>query len=285
MADVRPHHVLAASDVRLSFLDVSTGNGQPSSRSVLTGWTVASAVSVRAELESELDDAAVLEALGLSGGRILRSIVWRSTGTRTGGLLCIAEGCSGMLEGTVAPPVDGRLALSVSLSVEDCDPVDPFAPTLDGMVVWETRETYFLSGSASRFPVSTLDFLEAGLPRGALWRIDVDLSEPEADSSSSLSLYLNSGHSRYPELVRAGRSDLLTVLEWDIRRHVVERAVDEDVDLSAAFPVGSVGSFARQCCLVALGTEDVDEVRRLRESDRSRFETDIRGATLVLAAR
>lgn len=266
-------------------MDVSTGSGQQSQGSVLTDWTVASAVHVRAELESELDDAAVLESLGLSGGRILRSITWRATGTRTAGLLCVEEGCGGALEGTVESPVDGRLVLSVSVSVEDSVPVDPFAPTLDGMVVWETRETYFLSGTASRFPISTLDFLEAGLPRGALWRVDVDLSEPDADSSSSLSLYLNSGHPRYPELVRAGRTDLLTVLEWDIRRHVVERAVDEDVDLSGALPAGSIGSFARQCSLIALGTDDVVELRRLRETDRSRFETDIRGTTLVLAAR
>lgn len=286
MAELRPFNDLSSDSLALDHLSVvplGVTDGQGASP-VVHEWTVGAPVRIRGHVDMGPDPEALLVDLGLDEGQLTSSVLWYATGTRRSGVIHEVPGSVGHIEGVVDDPIDGELRLRVVITVLGGQSEDPFAPVHDGTIVWEATERFYLSGGRARFPMVAVSFSETGLgPRGALWKLSVDLSDLEGDSSAALQLLINEDHPRREELLRAQRSDLLSVLEWDIRRHVIETLLDdEDVAQIPDVPEGTVGSFARQCLVVALGTHDLDAARTARRLDRSRFETDIRGGALVL---
>ena len=286
MAEVRPFYDLPEAFVALSALAVDPLDAaeEANPAPVVAEWTVGTPLRVRGRVDFAVAEDELLEALGLDEGDLVVSLVWHATGTRRSGCLRARAGDGGHhLDDVIHDPVDGELRLWAVVTVEDATSADPLAPVEPGTVVWEARERFYLSGGASRFPMVAVSFVEAGQgPRGALWRFEVDLSDLEEDPSSVLRLVINEDHPRREDLLVAEPTDLLAVLEWDIRRTVVETLLDEDLEQIPDVVEGTVGSFARQCLNIALGTTDLDVARAMRRHERSRFETLVRGGTLAL---
>ncbi len=288
MAEIRPFYDLPPALVTLSSLSVVPVDASEATAAtpVVSEWTVGTPLRVRGRMELAADLDVLLEELGLEEGRLVASLVWQATGTRRSG--CIRSDGGNAPEqhfdDVIRDPVDGELRVRAVLTVEDAVSDDPLAPVEPGTSVWETHERFYLSGSASRFPMVAVSFTEAGLgPHGALWRFDVDLTDLEEDPSVAMRLMVNEDHPRREDLLLAEPTELLAMVEWDIRRAVVEGLLDDE-ELARLPDVaeGTIGSFARQCLNVALGTTDLRAARAMRRHERSRFETLVRGGTLAL---
>lgn len=288
MAEIRPFYDLSAELVSLARLSVVPVGAEESDgvSTVVSSWSVGTPLRVTGEIRLELDQAALLTELGLAEGQLVGSLVWTATGTRRSGHLPgTATGSGFLIDGTITEPVDGELRLRAVLTVAaGVSDGDPLAPVYPGTSVWEARQSFYLSGGGSRFPMVVVSFTESGLgPPSALWHVEIDLADFEADPSIALRLVINEDHPRREDLLLAEHTDLLAMLEWDIRRHVVEALLDdEDLVKLPEFASRTVGSFARQCLIVATGTSDLEHARRMRRSDRARFETRLRGGALAL---
>lgn len=286
MAELRPFLGLADDDAHLESLSVlsTAASGASSPSQIVEDWTVGAPVRVRGEIGLGRPMAALRTDLALDRGELVASVSWYATGTRRGGVLPAVEAGPMRVDGVIDEPIDGELRLRVVLTTRDATSEDPQAPVEEGTIVWERAERFYLSGGRARFPMLAVPFRGAGLgPNTALWKVLADMSDLEADPSVALQLIVNEEHPRADELLRAERSDLVSVLQWDIRRHVIELLLDDDdVEQLPDVPSGTVGSFARQCLNLALGHQDLAAARTLRRNDRARFETLVRGATLSL---
>lgn len=287
MAELAPHLELPRGYRSLESLEVLPVDAPADaiSTQVVSDWTIGTPIRVTGQVVARVDTDQQLRQLRLDGGHLVSGLVWYATGTRRGGAItAVGNADTDVFDATITEPIDGELRLRVIVVTKAAVSTDPLAPVLDGSIVWEATERFYLSGGRARFPMLALSFKEAGLgPRGALWYVSVDLSDLGASPSSALELMLNTDHPRHDDLLAAERSDLMSMLEYDIRRHAVEAMLDAD-DVSALpdMEPGTLGSFLRQSLLAALGHADLSLARTRRRTDRSGFETEMRGNVLAL---
>ncbi len=179
----------------------------------------------------------------------------------------------------------GRLTITTRLTVVRPVPLDDTAPQRAGSILWSHDHRITLDGTASRFPVDAEDFTRTR-PRfaNAPWHLEIDTTNPAAAAGACIRLTINLAHPAHLDLLdpsTGGNGDLhRNLLRWDVSRRLIHSALDvsgdhgdpigtgplEDGSLAAVFANHLAGTF---------GSDTVDTLRRRRETDPSRFETEI----------
>ena len=162
----------------------------------------------------------------------------------------------------------------VSLAETPQQRTSPIAPARAGDILWRERRKIRLEGDVSRFPVSETDLsrLLGEEWRRALWRLQVDWSDPGADFDTAVRLHVNSLNNGFAEKFRKGDPETLQTVMADViaqiareyLRHGGDRDTSED-----AISEASLSGVALYWIDAAFGSADT--ARRDLEADPGRF--------------
>ena len=162
----------------------------------------------------------------------------------------------------------------VSLAETPQQRTSPIAPAKAGDIVWRERRKVRLEGDVSRFPVSETDLsiLLGEEWRGALWRLQVDWTDPGADFDTAVRLHVNSLNKGFAEKFRQGDPEILQTVMADVivqiareyLRHGGDQGTSED-----AISEASLSGVALHWIDAAFGSADT--ARRDLEADPGRF--------------
>lgn len=131
----------------------------------------------------------------------------------------------GMVRGS---QVAGRLTLETLLELAvDIPESESFSPTLKGSILWRDEVETVLEGSASLLPIAPISFVQAGLPAGAAWYLNIDASQWDWSAMGSLIVLLNSDNPAVAQALRepAAEGNVLDALEVDFVADLVSRAL------------------------------------------------------------
>lgn len=132
-----------------------------------------------------------------------------------------------------------------------------------------------LEGDGGRFPIELADFGRSWGCAEALWILDLDLTDPSRAFLGAARLYMNREHPVVRELLSgdSGRChDLESTLMWDVKRQMVERAVDAGLPIGPDDEQGTVGAVLWSLIHHDLGFDDLSEAKSMMAHDRERFE-------------
>ena len=150
----------------------------------------------------------------------------------------------------------------------------PIAPARAGDIVWRERTRMRLEGDVSRFPVSETDLskLLGDEWRGALWRLQVDWSDPGADFDTAVRLHVNSQNKGFAEKFRQGDPETLQTVMADvvvqIAREFLRHSGDQDAS-EDTISEATLSGVALHWIDAAFGSADT--ARRDLEADPGRF--------------
>lgn len=243
-------------------------------------WQAGNPVNIRARVTLDVD-----KARSDTGLRTLSSlslaVIWQSEKTRLTGALPLvrldAEGKAD-LRGSVPGNSIGtsvKLLVQIVLAQDAQDEPPVTVAQHAGDILWETRRTIRLEGTAPRLPVVMIPFSEhAQQPLGGrgMWSLEVRTEFGfDAPVQSSLWLWLNSENSAVKDMLAAPdqpKSQVMrSMLSLDIQRRLIDTALNEAEFAHAGntFPAGSLGE-ALQAAVVALG-QDLAELRGLNSQE------------------
>jgi hypothetical protein len=182
---------------------------------------------------------------------------WTSSHTRLGSAGSPVE--LGRLGGQVRTPLTlsvpgsasgGRLRLRTSLIVRNAG-TDPSAisPTRAGTILWYDERSIALEGSASRFPISALDFASRpGTPEGGSWILEWHSDDFATPVLADLRLLVNSSNETLLAALRSGASDprsaaVRQFVTFDVARSLVHGALDNEdfVERPEEYEEGTIG--------------------------------------------
>jgi hypothetical protein len=262
---------------------------------VLSGWDYATTLRLTSTVAVEPNSVREQCELG-PRARLALVALWSSSSTN---LRCLAaqaelgdEATSVLIDFDIEPGVaGGRLTLERRLVlIEPANGGSELAATQPGAVLWRehgsTSTTLILEGDATRFPTEPVDF--AKLPHlaasDAVWWLLADLTDLGATPLGAVRLYVNESNPVVRRLLEGVADDqtrsLSEVLEWDVARSLIDRALD-DADFSAAwgaFAAGSLGQTLQILIQKVLPGHDLDSVRALRAADRGLFDARLQAS-------
>ncbi len=170
---------------------------------------------------------------------------------------------------------------------------DPLAPRRRGSTLWEDSAALVLEGSASRFPISTVDFVESGLgPANACWRLEWSPDDLSLPAMACMRLYLNEGHRTFHAAATSQDPDpaqhvMRSALKYGVGEEMVRLALDRVDDLM-------VGDFSGQPSAVGkvfldlLGRlfpgQSATEVNEMRRTDPGSFHTSLQARLALFSA-
>jgi hypothetical protein len=159
---------------------------------------------------------------------------------------------------------------------------DPLAPRLAGSVILREERnevtSILLEGEAARFPTEVVDFAQLRIAEPeALWFLDMSGADLEQSPLSAMRLYVNGTH---PAVQRAlAHGDAIgglvrSVLQWDVARVMIHRALDNDefIDDWDRFEETTLGATLQQLVQRIWAGEDAASLRARRDADPTRFE-------------
>lgn len=151
----------------------------------------------------------------------------------------------------------------------------PLAPARKGDVVWRDRRKIKLEGDAGRFPMSVVDlgkFLGDEF-QNALWYMDIDWSDLNAEFGSAARLYINASKKAFREKFESGDQETCQAVMANVMQLVcsgfIERADEWDEDYSQDAPssIGSVAFFWLQDAF-----ETIESASNMYRANRSKFD-------------
>ncbi|MBB4687360.1 hypothetical protein [Amycolatopsis jiangsuensis] len=184
----------------------------------------------------------------------------------------------------------GRLDLETSLTLRSPGSRDSLvAPSRPGSVLWRDVRSVMLQGDAVLFPLSIVDFEHLPYPTGAAWHLELG-HDLESQALGSILLLANKRREAVAKALE-GASDptdadrrVLSAIRSDVVRSLVERAlVDDEFDVEADYPIGSVGALLASVLRVTFPDRSLDALRRDRNHEPGLFTTRIQDATGLLA--
>lgn len=204
-----------------------------------------------------VDVDAVLTSTGVaSADRLAIAAVWKSDRTRLRGpgMSVPLSGRSGETRISLSLDVPGHLAggsleiRTVLIRTEGDEEENPIVARRAGAVLWSERVSVALEGSASRFPVTVLDFSGVpGLAGDAPWALEWSPRDLEQPILGAMRLLVNSGAPRVVEAI-SGTSDaenasIASMVRFDVARSLVHGALSEEEFVQGVreFEADSVG--------------------------------------------
>lgn len=129
------------------------------------------------------------------------------------------------------------------------------------------RNRVTLEGTGGRFPITPIDFSAAGR-EPAVWALDISYRDLNDSFLGSVRLLVNTAHPAGGLLLSQSseRSDLVSILRYDVVRQFLETMAREGRSLSADndWVDGSVGDVAEGICEIFLGTDLDSALGRIR---------------------
>jgi hypothetical protein len=213
-------------------------------------------------------DGPVVE-LGALGGLVRAPLTMRVPGTESGGRLDIHT--------------------RVVLRHPGLNP-SPISPKRRGATLWHQRSSVQLEGSASRFPVTPVDFsVIPRLPDQAAWVLEWDRDELEAPVLGGLRLLINSRDERLVGALRSGSKDpnsalVRSFVRYDVSKSLIHGALDNDrfVEEAETFDEGSIGRMLFELLSLFWPGYPVKALRSRRAEDPSRLDAEIQTQVGVL---
>jgi hypothetical protein len=260
---------------------------------VLRGWDFAT--SLKFDSAVTLDLNAVLQQCGLtSGARVALVALWSSSSTGLRRLAASEEVTTSddlVLHFEIEPGVaGGRLTIERRIVLLRAgEATSDLAPRVPGATLWrEPRgmvQTIILEGDATRFPTEAVDFSRSvvGAPE-AIWWLWADLADLTANPLGAVRLYLNENNAIVRRLL-GGTDDEMTrslkeVLEWDVARALMDRALEEPEFAAGwgTFGAGSVGETLQTLMQKLFPGHDCDSLRALRAADAGVFDARLQAS-------
>ncbi|MFI9326178.1 hypothetical protein ACIGZJ_01385 [Kitasatospora sp. NPDC052868] len=252
---------------------------------------------LRLEREVRIDVDAVRQSTGLpDAARLAVAVVWSSSGS---GLRVRAHHCVLPVGGVVTVPIaltvrgresGGMLALETQLVLASrLDDADPLTARRAGSLLWRDETQVRLEGDDSQFPMSVLDFKEAGYPEDAPWLLMVGQDVASA-AMGALVLLVNSRTPLVLEAMkRAGRpaaADRLihSAVQADVTRLLVEHAIrNPEIQDDARFEPDTLGHLLLGTVHTRLPGMSMRGLRELHEGDPSLFSARLQSAVQLFA--
>ena len=243
----------------------------------LTSEVTVNVEKLRADSLLSDDDSVVLVAIWEASSTGIREIGCRQAlppeGECTFELLVNLDGS--LLGGVLT------LERQVVLAAAGASPV-PLAARFAGSVILreERSETksLLLEGEAARFPTEVVDFAQLRIAEpDALWYLDMAGADLEKSALSAMRLYVNGAHAAVRRALSRddGTGELVrSVLQWDIARAMIHRALDNDefVEDWDGFEDGTLGGALQQLAQRVWPSEDGASLRARRDANPARFE-------------
>lgn len=279
---------------------VVVGGAEQMLAETLKDWDPATPIRFLRDVHVDVDALAAVCNLG-QGARLMLATTWRSNTTGLRRVLCSAE--FGLTRGSVtvhcnaivAPyELGGTLDLRTRLVFGSGELARRPGPVRPGSVLWSEAVKVVLEGDAARFPVEVIDFEATNrFAAGAPWALVLALDDLDAPATNAVRLYLNSGHALAVAALTPG--DLASpgglveaMLNFDVARALVNRALDSDAIRNSdadSFEEESIGRTLAALVRVLWPDESAPALRRSRENDPDRFETELKHRLRFLSAR
>jgi hypothetical protein len=164
------------------------------------------------------------------------------------------------------------------------------AASTPGSILWrdDRRTRVVLEGTGAVFPTELVDFRDLRVgDAGAVWTLELDLSDLDAAALGCVRLYLNAAHPDVDAL-RRGDDDprtaaIRSVLRWDVARQLITTALQNDEFVERdAYPPDSVGEALAFTVRSHFPTEDPRSLRALLQRDPTRFTARLQAACGLL---
>ncbi|WP_344336410.1 hypothetical protein [Kitasatospora putterlickiae] len=239
-----------------------------------------------------IDVDAVRASTGLPATAPLAlAVIWHSSGS---GLRVRAQHTvlpfGGVVDVPIACTVKGResggtLTLDTQLVLAArVDDAGPLTARRAGSVLWRDEAQVRLQGDDSQFPISVVDFKEAGYPEDAPWLLAVE-PDPEAAVMGAMVLLVNSGTPQVLDAMQRaghpGTADRLihSAVQTDVVRLLVEHAVRmPDLQDDSRYEQDTLGHLLMGIVHTRLPGTTLHALRRLYENDPALFSARIHSA-------
>lgn len=256
---------------------------------MLPGWS--SQTDLVLEQAVEIDVDGLREDCGLDEDAPLRVLAtWRSDHTFARGA---SDGIdlppSGELRRALHLEVPGRdaggtLWLDTRIILSRSIPRKPLSPWQAGTIVWNREYSTRLEGSASRFPMSLVDFGKLGglIATDAPWHLELDVDSLEAPVLGRLRLMLNSGHAAVRMMTDEPSADrsraLLSMMRFDVARTLITAALrsPEFRQRQDSWPRNSIGQTMARLVHATLRNDTLERFDTMLDNDPARFESELK---------
>lgn len=263
--------------------------------SALVDWDYQTDLGLECSIEVDLDK--VRGTCGLPPeAELALTIVWSSSGS---GLRMLAHRITlrGAGVRTVQPAFTvlgresgGVLTLHTQLVLaRRLDNPDPTGPRRAGSVLWRTLTQVRLQGNASQFPMTVVDFLDAGYPADAPWHLEIGRNL-EAATMGALLLLVNSRTTLVLEALRKANKAtpaermIQSALRQDVTRLLIEHALDhEELEDDSTFEPDTLGHTLLGVVRTHFPETDVASLRSIRHGDPALLSTRIQDAVGLFA--
>ncbi len=177
----------------------------------------------------------------------------------------------------------GTVSLERQLLLQGRRSDDPTSASEPGSILWADSENFVveLEGEHSRFPSEQVDFSKAGLPSRAMWSLHIEDADLNRNVLSTVRLHLNSTHHVVRAVLSADNEPLADVvgdmINLDVARRLITRALaNSEFDPEKEdYEEGSLGATYTQLLRRAFDSQNVYQVRQLRNNDETRFEAEL----------
>lgn len=206
-----------------------------------TAWSDRAVVTVTAELEVDFDRLSKESGhSSVSSDRFWFVMNWKATGSGLHGTSPASPLSDGVNDLSFDLPgefLGDELILKPRIVVATPEPASEFsvAPSRSGSRVWEVTIRIRLEGDGSQFPMSKLNFREAGFEPSewnSPWKLRINGSL-DSHFSSAVRLYLNTGSERILQYVQnpnaKAQREFGKFLEADIATQLLRYAFTQEV--------------------------------------------------------
>lgn len=259
----------------------------------LDNWDYEQDVSVRAELT--FDFPFIAESLGFNASELTLAVIL-TVGTGIGSMprridkmatsIITQKNTNVVLEALLdGKGLSGQLRLDIQVVFESPENSGGvLSPKDKGSRLWQTHLNILLEdGGDSRFPIELASFskrYEGKSEQNALWIVEWQPEDLQADFGGNVRLYVNSDIKGFADSFVKGDGRILQILISDVMTQMIEVVIDLDEDETwlSSFEEGSVGYQTKVWIELAFPGHTLLSIRQLRTHFPGRFRASILAA-------
>ncbi|BEO83621.1 hypothetical protein SMTE5_46520 [Serratia marcescens] len=260
---------------------------------IFDNWDYEQDISIRAELT--LDFPFIAEILGFNTSELTLAVLL-TVGTGIGSMprridkvatsIITQSNTNVVLEALLnGKDLSGQLRLGIQIVLDSPENSGGIlSPKNRGSRLWQTHLNILLEdGGDSRFPIELASFSKryAGKSeQSALWIVEWQPEDLQADFGGSVRLYVNSDIKSFTDSFVKGEGRILQILISDVMTQMIEIVLDldEDENWLSTFEEGSVGYQIKSWIELVFPGHTLLNVRKLRKNFPGRFRASILAA-------